>query len=69
MCSLVLAIVGRLVELGTSQAEIRAIATKRRDFEYLLKRRSPRRVDFIRYIKYEMDLDEDRKRRKAALGV
>ncbi len=48
---------------------MRAIATKRRDFEYALKRRSPRKVDYIRYIKYEMELDEDRRKRKEALGV
>ena len=43
--------------------------SKRRDFEYLLKRRAPRKVDFLRYIKYELVLDHQRRKRKQALGM
>ncbi len=53
----------------TLQAELKEIVAKRRDFEYLLKRRSPRKVDFLRYIKYELQLDAQRRKRKKALGA
>lgn len=52
-----------------NEEELKGIVSKRRDFEYLLKRRSPRKVDFVRYIKYELALDRLRRKRKHALGV
>jgi hypothetical protein len=50
------------------QAELRDIVNKRRDFEYLLQRRAPRKVDYIRYVAYEIEIEELRRERKAALG-
>jgi hypothetical protein len=51
------------------QDEIRAIVQKRKDFEYLLVRRSPEKADFLRYIAYELSLDALRIKRKARLGM
>lgn len=46
------------------QEEIKAIVQKRRDFEFLLRRRTARKADFLRYIEYEMNLEELRRLRK-----
>jgi len=51
-----------------SEAEIKAIVKKRTNFEYLLLRRPPKRVDYLRYIAYEMNLNQLRKKRKAIKG-
>lgn len=50
------------------QAEIKAIVKKRTNFEYALKRRIAKKIDFLRYIEYEMNLEALRKKRKARLG-
>lgn len=52
-----------------SKAEIKLIAKKRSDFEYLLKRRQPSKEDFLKYIQYELDLNTLRKTRKKRLGL
>ena len=41
-----------------SEPEIRAIVTRRRESEYLLRRRAARKADFIRYIEAEMMLEK-----------
>lgn len=41
-----------------SQDEIRAIVTRRRESEYLLRRRAARKADFVRYIEAEMMLEK-----------
>ena len=46
-----------------SVAEIHAIVARRRDSEYALRRRIPRKADFLRYIQAEMDLEKLRKLR------
>ncbi len=50
------------------QPELKAIVSKRRDFEYLLRRRSPRKVDYLRYIKYELKVERQRLKNKKRLG-
>ena len=47
--------------------EIRMVVKQRREFEYLLKRRSPRKVDFLRYIAFELNFESLRQKRKARL--
>ncbi|KAL2613971.1 hypothetical protein R1flu_025663 [Riccia fluitans] len=47
--------------------EIKEIVRKRRDFEYLLKRPSPLKEDFIKYVEFEQNLETLRKLRKSAL--
>ena len=41
-----------------TEEEIRAIVTRRRESEYLLRRRAARKADFIRYIEAEMMLEK-----------
>jgi len=48
-----------------SSDEIKAIVSKRRDFEYMMKRKAPRKEDYLRYIEYETMLENLRKKRKA----
>ena len=50
-------------ELFTRE-EIKEIVRKRRDFEYLLKRHSTLKVDYLRYVEYETQLEEFRRSRK-----
>lgn len=50
-------------ELFTRE-EIQEIVRKRRDFEYLLKRHSTLKVDFLRYVEYEIQLEDFRRSRK-----
>ncbi|KAJ7294500.1 hypothetical protein O6H91_08G107700 [Diphasiastrum complanatum] len=50
-----------------SRSEIKEIVRRRRDFEYLLKRPSPLKQDFLRYIEYEKQLEALRKLKKKAL--
>eukprot|EP00624_Nannochloropsis_granulata_P005406 evm.model.NODE_3836_length_13751_cov_70.976944.1 len=49
--------------------EVRAIAAKRRDFEFLLRRRTARKNDFLRYITHELNLEELRRLRKTKAGL
>ncbi len=51
-----------------SQEEVHSIIKKRRDFEYMLHRRSKVKQDFLSCILYELHLDGLRKKRKARLG-
>ncbi|KAG5183286.1 U3 small nucleolar RNA-associated protein 6-domain-containing protein [Tribonema minus] len=47
-----------------TREEVRAIAARRRDHEYLARRRQARKVDFLRYIEYELNLEILRKIRR-----
>lgn len=40
------------------QEEVRAIVTRRREYEYLLRRRAARKADFLRYIETEIALEK-----------
>eukprot|EP00903_Cladosiphon_okamuranus_P011411 g10754.t1 len=40
-----------------SETEVRAIVAKRREFEYMLRRHEARRLDFMRYVEYELNLE------------
>ena len=40
-----------------SESEIKAIVARRRDSEYLIRRRAVRKADFLRYLQAEMDLE------------
>lgn len=42
---------------------------KREKFEYALKRRISKKADFLRYIEYEMNLEELRKKRRARMVI
>ena len=50
-------------------AEVRALVKKRRDFEFLLQRRAPRKEDYVRYIEYELKLESLRKARTKRRGI
>ncbi|KAI8140633.1 U3 small nucleolar RNA-associated protein 6-domain-containing protein [Fennellomyces sp. T-0311] len=50
-----------------SKVEIKSIIKKRTNFEYAIARRIVKKIDFLRYIEYEMNLDSLRKKRKARL--
>ncbi|KXZ47086.1 hypothetical protein GPECTOR_38g323 [Gonium pectorale] len=52
-----------------TRAEIKKLAQKRQNFEYLLKRRTALKEDFYRYIDFESKLEELRKHRKTKLGI
>lgn len=41
----------------TTQTEVRAIVARRREFEYMLRRHEARRLDFMRYAEYELNLE------------
>eukprot|EP00041_Stephanoeca_diplocostata_P031212 m.967474 g.967474 ORF g.967474 m.967474 type:complete len:706 (-) comp23913_c0_seq25:4521-6638(-) len=47
-----------------SREEVRHIVRRRRSFEYALRRRQTRKVDFLRCIEYELNVDSLRRRRK-----
>ena len=49
--------------------EIRSIVKRRTAFEYALVRRQPLKEDFLRYARYEMNLDTLRRQRKIRLGI
>ena len=51
------------------QDEIRQIVNERRDYEYKLVGRSPKKVDYLNYITYELKLESLRKIRKKKLGI
>ncbi|CAM9506257.1 unnamed protein product [Ectocarpus fasciculatus] len=40
-----------------SEAEVRAIVARRKGFEYMLRRHEARRLDYMRYVEYELNLD------------
>ncbi|CBN75272.1 conserved unknown protein [Ectocarpus siliculosus] len=40
-----------------SEAEVRAIVSRRKGFEYMLRRHEARRLDFMRYVEYELNLE------------
>ncbi|KAI9317650.1 U3 small nucleolar RNA-associated protein 6-domain-containing protein [Dichotomocladium elegans] len=50
-----------------SKAEIKSIVKKRTKFEYATRRRILKKIDFLRYIEYEMNLESLRTKRKARL--
>lgn len=50
-----------------SQSEIRAIVNRRRQYEYLLRRRDARKADFLTYIEDEMKLEKLRSFRNRKL--
>ncbi|CAG8466738.1 2617_t:CDS:2 [Paraglomus occultum] len=52
-----------------NKSEIKQIVKRRTYFEYTLKRIPARKVDFLRYIEYEINLEALRKKRKERLGV
>mmetsp|Transcript_74595 Transcript_74595/g.145797 ORF Transcript_74595/g.145797 Transcript_74595/m.145797 type:complete len:421 (-) Transcript_74595:497-1759(-) len=59
-----------LVDRGImTTEEVQGLVDQRRHFEYRLQRRSPRKVDFIRYIEYEGKVDALRKIRKQRLRL
>ncbi len=49
------------------QVEIKSIIKKRTNFEYALHRRIKQKIDFLRSIEYEMNLEELRKKRMKRL--
>ena len=49
--------------------EVRAIVQRRRNYEYVLKRRDPARSDFFRYLEYEKQVEKLRKLRKSRLTI
>jgi len=48
---------------------VKAIIKRRRDFEYLLRKRIPDADDYVRYLAYELNLEALRRRRRARLGI
>ncbi|RKP07540.1 U3 small nucleolar RNA-associated protein 6-domain-containing protein [Thamnocephalis sphaerospora] len=50
-----------------SKAERISIVKKRTRFEYSLRRRQPHKIDFLRYIEYEMNLDTLIKKRRGRM--
>ncbi|KAG9296416.1 hypothetical protein G9A89_015008 [Geosiphon pyriformis] len=52
-----------------NKPEIKSIIKRRTNFEYALKRMQSQKIDFLRYIEYEMNLEQLRKTRKKRLKV
>lgn len=52
-----------------TEGEVKAIAGKRRDFEYRLKRPSPLKADFLAYVDHEKAVDALLRLRRAATGT
>eukprot|EP00501_MAST-03F_sp_TOSAG23-6_P001361 GSMAST32.ASY1.ANO1.1413.1 assembled CDS len=52
-----------------SPEEIRKVVKQRRKFEYLLKNRTTSKVDYLKYIEYEVNLEALRQKRKQRLGI
>ncbi|TYZ63496.1 hypothetical protein PybrP1_006664 [[Pythium] brassicae (nom. inval.)] len=52
-----------------SKDEIHQIVEKRRAFEYMMKRIPQRKIDALRYIEYELNLDALRQKRKERSGL
>lgn len=58
-----------LVELELFTAsEVKAIVHRRETFEYRLKRRVAAKIDYLRYLTYELNLEALRRVRKHRLG-
>ena len=51
------------------QSEIRTIVERRRESEYLLRRRAPRKSDYLRYIQAERNLERLRSLRNKKLSA
>ncbi|KAI9010502.1 U3 small nucleolar RNA-associated protein 6-domain-containing protein [Phycomyces nitens] len=51
-----------------TKEEVKKIVEKRKSFESRISRRIPQKIDYLRYIEYEMSLDSLRKLRKARLA-
>ena len=59
-----------LIDKGIfSQNEAKQIIQKRRNFEYQMNRRALRKIDVLRYVSYEQNLDTLRSLRKEGLGI
>mmetsp|Transcript_9729 Transcript_9729/g.12787 ORF Transcript_9729/g.12787 Transcript_9729/m.12787 type:complete len:562 (+) Transcript_9729:20-1705(+) len=54
--------------LMTSE-EVKGLVDQRRQFEYRLQRRASRKVDFIRYVEFELKVDSLRRIRKRRLSL
>ncbi|KJE94924.1 hypothetical protein CAOG_005466 [Capsaspora owczarzaki ATCC 30864] len=52
-----------------TSAEVKMVVKKRTQFEYALRRRITQKVDYLRYIAFELGLEELRKQRKVRLGI
>ncbi|KAI8380700.1 U3 small nucleolar RNA-associated protein 6-domain-containing protein [Blakeslea trispora] len=52
-----------------SPVEIKSIIKKRTNFEYALHRRIKQKIDFLRAIEYEINLEELRKKRVSRMGI
>ncbi|CAG8509378.1 159_t:CDS:10 [Ambispora leptoticha] len=52
-----------------TKAEIKLIIKRRTNFEYSLERIQPQKMDFLRYIEYEMNLEQLRKKRKKRMNI
>lgn len=52
-----------------SAMEVKTLVEQRRQYEYKLQRRQPRKADFLRYVEYEFKVDSLRKMRKQRLHV
>ncbi|KAI8073248.1 U3 small nucleolar RNA-associated protein 6-domain-containing protein [Gongronella butleri] len=50
-----------------SSTEIKSIIKKRTNFEYAMNRRIKKKIDFLRSIEYEMNLEQLRKKRKSRM--
>ena len=51
------------------RAEIRRIVKARTDFEYRLQARAPDKLDYLRYVKYEYNLDLLRQKRRTRVAA
>ncbi|KAI8906696.1 U3 small nucleolar RNA-associated protein 6-domain-containing protein, partial [Gorgonomyces haynaldii] len=52
-----------------SAQEIKSIVKKRTQFEYQVHRHIAKKIDFLRYIEYESNLEQLRRKRKKRLGL
>ncbi len=52
-----------------SKDETRSVVRQRKNFEYALKRRELKKVDFLRYINYEINLEQLIAKRKKIKGI
>lgn len=52
-----------------TKLEIKSIMKKRSHFEYALRRRITQKIDYLRYIQYELNLDTLRRERKKRLKI
>lgn len=52
-----------------AQTEIKAIVKKRTALEYAIHRRISLKADYLKYIEYELNLEQLRRKRKERLGI